>query len=256
MAMSAATLILDCPVCHSDGAETLGVTGAMGNSLASTVVMQCDACETVYLSPMNEVRKPDDVLDDQAYSGAIRRAKQSVASNTRFLVAGADEAELLAMNGDASLDQVLLPLTLEGSVDPVALLEHAERLLDDDGVVDIVVANAGSSCFNFFGGRHWYGYRFPCVRRQFTLKSIETLASRSGLRIFKSGQNASAAMWLKSMRNALEDWDTNSVLAFLLAGPWGVPQLLALLLESIASLRGRASLMYVQLRKNGAGHGD
>jgi hypothetical protein len=146
-------------------------------------------------------------------------------------------------------DRILLPLTLESCQHPAELLDHAAKLLADHGRIETVIGNTTSSCFRVFGGRHWYGYRFPASRQHFGVESMVVLAQKSGLRITKQRSVASPAFWLLSMRNLLKDWGANSATIGIVTGPWLIPWLVASLIEVIALMRGRASILVVCLEK-------
>ena len=247
------TLIICCPTCSSAYGDTLGVTGAMDGSLESTVVMRCDECETVYLTPPPIAKSHVDVLtteQDRVYGPHIRKRKQEVPENTTFLSARISETSILEHKArSATFGRILLPLSLESSADAEALLRHVGSLLDEGGTIDVVIGNADSSCFAAFGGRHWCGYRWPDTSRHYSAKSIGTVASHAGMRVDETKSAASAHAWLNSLRNLLRDWGTNRFVVSVLTGPWLVPWLIASAVEGVALLRGRGAVLIAQLSK-------
>lgn len=251
------TLIMLCPVCESDAAETLGVTGAMDRSPDATVIMQCGDCDTVYLSPPpSSAGSDDDSTLRRVYEPVINDVKQSVPANRTFVSADTTESSILGRSGE-QIDRIALPLTLESSADPKALLEHARGLLADGGQLQIVVGNVGSSCFRAFRGRHWCGYRYPAANQYFALRSIEDAAKRAQLRVSSSRTAASAHAWLLSLRNLLEDWNAPRVVVALLTGRWLIPWAVASLVESVAAMRGRGAVLVAQIESDeGDGHDD
>jgi len=247
-----ATLMIHCPVCGSDGGETLGVTGAVDPALQSAVVMACERCDTVYLSPPPErsASVDADAETDSVYARSIRRLKQGMPANSRVFCAGADPRSLLSRDpGAGRFDRILLPLALESADDPAVMLAHAVSLLEAGGQADVLVGNASSTCFRLFGGRHWYGYRYPRVRQCFRAEGIRVLAARQGLGVSGTRTLFAPGAWLASARNWLRDWGAGRFLTALLTGPWGVPWLVASLIESVALLRGRGSVLVVHLQK-------
>jgi len=247
------TLIIICPICQSDDGDTLGVTGAMDGSLASTVVMQCGSCQSVYLSPPPDRQARDGAHDEtrtRVFDRAIGRLKKNIPTDTTFVSADTSGIALLERDPDAGrFGLILLPLTLESAGAPGELLSHAAKLLDENGRIELVVGNVGSSCFRYYRGRHWCGYRYPRTRQQLSAKGIALLAERAGLRVSEQRSSAAPAAWLISTRNWLEDWGAKRIVVGLLTGPWLVPWLVAALFEGIATLRRRGAVLSLRLEK-------
>ncbi len=246
------TLMIRCPACESDIAETLGVTGPFDQSLKSTVVMRCGDCATVYLSPPPVSDDGDHAAGRaaiNAFDAAIRHQKSRVSAGARFYCTLPEQLEIDCDAVAGHLDHLLLPLSPESSARPEALLRNAALLLDDGGKLDLVLANVDSSCFRTFGGRHWFAYRFPGTRQQFGVCGISRVADKAGFRVAKSTTFAAPAAWLLSTRNWLVDWRASKFTIALLTGRWVVPWIVAWLLERIALLRGRASILVVRLEK-------
>ncbi len=250
----AATLMMLCPVCGSDGGETLGVTGAFGGSLAAAVVMQCEDCGTVYLAPPYEKGQgsADATRDAVAvFERVIDRQKLEVSAGYHFMLAPTDEAELLARCPEGQcFDHILLPLALESSSSPAQLLQRLRRMLKDDGTVDVVVGNVRSSCFEVFGGRHWFAYRFPGSRQHFSIRGIERLAEQAGFKVTGSRTVSAPEAWLQSVRNWLADWRASKLTTKLMTGGWVVPAAVAYLIEAVAAARGKGAILVARLEKN------
>jgi hypothetical protein len=115
--------------------------------------------------------------------------------------------------------------------------------------VDVVVGNADSSCCSFYKGRHWFAYRFPHTRQLFGMHGLRALAEDAGFNVTTQSSVFSANAWLQSARNWLKDWGYNSFVVSVATGRWVVPWLIAALFESVALLRGRASVLVVRLEK-------
>ena len=129
------------------------------------------------------------------------------------------------------------------------MLAHAASLLEAGGQVDVLIGNNNSTCFSIFGGRHWFGYRYPQVRQSFRTEGIGTLAVGRGLQVADSQTLFVPGAWLVSARNWLRDWGAGRFATALVTGPWGVPWVVAALIESVAVLRGRGSVLVVHLQK-------
>ena len=262
------TLMIRCPVCFADAGETLGVTGPMSQpgyasaegraaestqerELAATVVMRCDDCGTVYLSPP-PAHKPGQGNAGHltAYDQAIGQVKRDFPAGSRVLCAEVGDDSFPARVQDSDrFDLVMLPLSLETAPDPGAFLTRAAKFLDHGGCIDLIVGNTESACFAVFGGRHWFGYRFPAARQFFGLEGIQALAIRHGLRVESSRTLSAPNAWLISARNWLRDWGAKGFLTRVVTGRWLIPWLLASLIEGIAGLRGRAAVRVVRLNR-------
>ncbi len=240
-----ATLMLVCPVCGSDAADTIGVTGILADPLSAAVVMRCDDCATAYLSPTPSpsAEPPRKPADAAAVRRLIHRWTNGVQATSRILVI--DDAASAPESG--RYDFILLPRTLESADHPGALLTHARSLLAKGGQVIVNLGNAASSCFTVFGGRHWSGYQDPGVLQQLTPAAMQCLSASAGLRISRLETRFASDCWLRSTRNWLQDWGAGDLLIGLFTGPWIVPQLIAMLLEAQAVARGRGALLGVVL---------
>lgn len=247
------TLVIHCPTCESDYGDTLGVTGSMDGSLSATVVMRCDKCETVYLTPPPTVELRKDKLSpeqEHVYGPHIRNLKQNAPDDKSFLSAKITDAFILNYDPQVSIfGHILLPLSLESSPEPTALLTHVESLLDKNGRVDVVVGNSASSCFAVFGGRHWCGYRWPDTCQHYTAKGIDVISRRAGLRVMNTRAVASPHAWLCSFRNLLQDWGAHGLVVTVLTGRWVFPWLVASAIEGVARLRGKGAVLIAQLSK-------
>ena len=243
--MNDSTLMLDCPVCRSDLAETLGVAGGGPGQPDASVVMCCEECGTVYLTP------PPQGPTNQAALGSsgpptqneLRRLAPGLARDAR--VTRIDAPGDLARTG--SFDLVLLGRALECAQDPGELLRRAAPLLAPTGLIVVVTGNAGSSCFAAFGGRHWHGYQAAGTRQQFTAAGITRLSAASGLRVRRLSTRFAPSAWLDSAKYGLQDWGAGRALTAVLTGPWVVPALVAALFESIAFVRGRGAVLVAGL---------
>jgi hypothetical protein len=226
-------------VCGSDGGDTLGVTGALAETAEASVVMRCDDCRAVYLSPAG----------DAAADGAPREVSAARRLAGRFAGGGVPAERILPVEDGAAMpasgryERVLLLHALESAAEPARLLARAASLLDAGGRVVVVAANAGSSCFAVFGGRHWCGYAPRGTRQQLTAEALNALAGRAGLRIARMATAWQAAAWLQSTERWLRDWGAGKWLIGLATGKWLLPQACAALLETIAVLRGRGALL-------------
>jgi hypothetical protein len=233
------TLLLLCPVCRSDAADTLGVTGKLSDPLDATVVMRCEDCATAYLSPAPS--PPAGPTRQPADAAVIRRLlghwTNGVRAESRILVI--DDAATVPESG--RYDFILLPGSLESADDPSALLGHARSLLVERGEIIVILGNAASSCFTVFGGRHWDGYQNAGVRQQLTPTAMQRLSASAGLRIARLETRFVSGGWLRSTRNWLQDWGAGRALIGLLTGPWILPQFVAMLLEAQAVARGRGA---------------
>ncbi len=239
------TLLLLCPVCGSDAADTLGVTGRLEDPLDATVVMLCDDCGTAYLSPAPSLpaAATDRAADSPEASRQIRRWTKGTKPTSSILVI--DERTPVPETG--RFDVILLPGTLETADDPAVVLGQVRGLLAADGKVMVILNNAGSSCFTLFGGRHWSGYQRPGVRQQLTPAALQRLTKNAGLRTTRLGTRFASEGWLNATRNWLRDWGAGRALTGLLTGPWLLPQLIATLLEVQALARGRGALLTAEL---------
>ncbi len=233
------TLMLLCPVCGSDAADTLGVTGKLSDPLDATVVMRCDDCATAYLSPapLPPAAPARPLADAAATRRLLGHWAKGVGVESRILVI--DDAATVPESGH--YDFILLPGSLESADDPNALLGHVRGLLAERGEIIVTLGNAASSCFTIFGGRHWDGYQNPGVRQQLTPKAMRRLSASAGLRIARLETRFGSRSWLRSTRNWLQDWGAGRALVGLLTGPWVLPQLAAMLLEAQAVARGRGA---------------
>jgi hypothetical protein len=239
------TLMLLCPVCGSDAADTIGVTGKLTDPLIASVVMRCDDCATAYLSPAPS--PPAETAQKSEDSPAVRRLihRWTNAVRTTSTILVIDDAASAPKSG--SYDFILLPGTLECAHHPGALLGHARSLLVKGGKVIVILGNAASSCFTVFGGRHWTGYQNPGVRQQLTPAAMQILSASAGLQIAKLETRFASEDWLRSTRNWLQDWGVGGLLTGLLTGPWILPQLAAMLFEAQAVARGRGASLVAEL---------
>ncbi len=213
------TLLLACPVCQSDLAETLGVAGGGGDGEpGAAVVMCCGECGTVYLTPPGPAA-PDDA-----------------------------PPEFRNPSGDgARYELIVLDLSLERALEPAELLREVARSLSTGGRIVVIADNAKSSCFAAFGGRHWWGYARPGVRQQFAAEGLAHLAAASGLQTRSIATRFSAKAWLESMKRWLRDWGAGAGLTAALTGRWLVPLAIAGAVESLAVLRGRGAVLVVEM---------
>jgi hypothetical protein len=237
------TLILDCPVCRSDAAETLGVAGH--DETDAAVVMSCESCATAYLTPPPRSRS-DGALARRRLSPSMRQLRRWV----RELPADARVVRLetrgeLPNGGD--IDLVVIDGVLECEREPGEFLRAAARLLSARGRILIVAGNAHSSAFAAFGGRHWIGYAASGVRQQFTALALHRLCTPCGLRVRRVSTHFSASAWFDSARSWLRDWGVGDGPSALLAGRWLVPALIAGIVESLAVLRGRGAVLVAEL---------
>ncbi len=239
------TLLLLCPVCGSDAADTLGVSGRLEDPLDATVVMRCDDCGSAYFSPAPTppAAPTNQPADWPEARRRIRRWTKGAKPTSNFFVI--DEGTPIPQTGH--FDQILLPGTLETADDPAALLGQVRGLLAADGKVTVILNNAASSCFSLFGGRHWNGYQRPGVRQQLTPTALRRLSENAGLRTKMLGSRFASQGWLIATRNWLRDWGAGRALTGLLTGPWILPQLIATLLEVQALARGRGALLVAEL---------
>jgi len=265
------TLMLQCPTCGSDAADTLGVTGSIGGLPDATVVMRCEGCSTVYLSPapVENSGSPPGTSTPVPGRRRLDRWTRGLPRAARILCCDCDPgwyraALLQAGNGGSviectdpehrliepgSYDLVLLSHSLESAQDPGTLLKQAAGLLTIHGRIVVVTSNAGSSCFGAFGGRHWSGYRFPWTRQHLTPDALGTLCKIVGLRLAELDTLFVADAWLTSATNWLQDWGANDRVIRLFTGRWLLPLAVASLLESVAVMRGRGSLLVAQLER-------
>lgn len=268
------TLMLRCPTCASDAADTLGVTGSLDGSLDATVVMFCEACSTVYLSPVEvetagsppsipvtalTLRRIDRWARDLPPAARMLCVDRGAAEHLRVLLQAAgqdwiiDGTDLDNRSCVASTTSryhlILLPHSLESARDSNALLGQVANLLTEGGRIVVIVSNAGSSCFAAFGGRHWSGYQFPKTRQHFTPKALHTLGENSGLRVKELETLFALEPWLTSFANWLRDWGASNAAIRLFTGRWVVPQAVTSILEGIAAIRGRGSLLVAQLER-------
>ncbi|MEX0734141.1 MAG: methyltransferase domain-containing protein [Steroidobacteraceae bacterium] len=241
------TLMLRCPICASDEADTLGVTGSDVGSPDATVIMRCEDCSAVYLSPRasGPDRSPLASVDTLFSRSRLRRWSRGLPASAKILCV--TPADCIPESG--GYDLILLSRSLESADDPSALLRQAAGLLAPGGRVVVIGGNAASSCFALFGGRHWNGYQFPQTRLQLTPAALRRASTNAGLRIIKIATESDAQAWLHSTANWLHDWDLSPALVHLLTGRWLLPQAVAALLEGLAAARGRAALLVAQLER-------
>lgn len=239
------TLILDCPVCHADAAETIGVAG--GGDTEASVIMCCEECETVYLTPPPgpSPSRPMPLPERSPTARQLRRWARGLRSDARAI--HVDAAGALPERG--SFELVVLDHALECALEPGALLRSAADLLAAGGRILVVTDNARSSCFAIFGGRHWTGYAPGRARQQLTAVGLERLCAQCGLHARRVSTQYAAQAWLDSARCWLLDWGIGRVPSALLAGRWFVPALLAGMVESLAMLRGRGVVLVAELER-------
>lgn len=273
MSLSAAerlqTLALRCPICASDAADTLGVTGSFRVAADACVVMQCQECTTVYLSPVpvdgpvlppgfpaavltrRRVERWTRGLPPSArilcFDGGIaeRLSSHARTRGRSWVVESADQAS--ASLSAARYDLILLANALEAARDPGRFLRQAASRLADGGRIIAVVHNAGSAAFGSFGGRHWSGYRFPGSRQCFTPAALGRLAGHAGLRLMVGQTLFHPQAWLESTDNWLRDWGTGVGTRRLFTGRWLVPRAISCLVEVVAAMRGRGSMLAARL---------
>jgi hypothetical protein len=248
------TLFICCPICESDAAETLGVTGNVRGELAATVIMCCNQCHCVYLTPRPDAAGSSTTNDSEIDNLVQRKRTQllkAVPTGTTFLNAEEQPAMLMQRDpGKNRFDRILLPHTLESAEAPVALMRHVCALAEAGGKVELLLSKAQSSCFSFFCGRHWYGYRFPHARQMLGIDAVRVLAEHAGFTLQDKRTLFSADAWRISFRNWLSDWGMPPIMIVLLAGRWGGPWIVAALFESVAALRGRAAVLHATLESN------
>ena len=243
--MAAPTLMLVCPVCRSDSADTLGVAGGGEGEPDASVIMRCEACESVYLTPPRSPQSASQERESQRISSASQlrrwtRGRADAARTARITSSG----ELPA---SGSYDCIALDFALERARDPGEMLGAAAKLLSPDGRIFVIAGNARSSCFAVFGGRHWSGYASGGVRQQLTARSITQLCAATNLHASRVSSRFAATAWLDSARSWLRDWGAGSGLAAVLAGRWPVPVIVAGALEAFAVLRGRGTVLVAEL---------
>jgi hypothetical protein len=284
------TLTLQCPVCASDAADTLGVTGGLDGSTDATVVMRCDNCLTVYLTPIPvESAGPSPGLSAGVLTRRrINRWTRGLPSASRILCvdcAAGEFSNLLShvthrdwvientnlesrppragttgvaiqqapakdhAPGFGEYDLILLLHSLEAAYEPNALLGRAASLLADGGRVVAIGSNADSWCFAAFGGRHWCGYQFPRTRQHLTPRAIRKLGDNVGLRIKALDTLSDPDAWLMSLARWLRDWGANKGAISLFTGRWLVPQIMTSILEGLATMRGRGSMLVVEMQR-------
>lgn len=241
------TLMLRCPVCASDAADTLGVTGSLGGSLDATVVMRCEDCTAVYLSPATSgpAATPPASADIPFTPRRLRRWARGLPAGAKIL--RADATARLPESG--TYDLILLSRSLESADDPGARLRQAAGLLAPAGRVVVFAGNAASSCFAVFGGRHWNGYQLPQTRQQFTPEALRRLCANAGLRVAMQTTASAADAWLHSTANWLRDWSARPALVRLFTGRWLLPRAVAALLDGLAVARGRGALLVARLER-------
>ena len=243
--MAAATLMLDCPVCRSDSADTLGVAGGGEGEPDAAVVMRCEECESVYLTPPRGPQPGGQGREPQRISSARQLRRW-----TRGFADAANMARITSsgeLPAGGSYDFIALDFALECALDPGKLLSAAAKLLSAEGRIFVIADNARSSCFTVFGGRHWSGYASGCVRQQLTARSIARLCATSSLHASRVSSRFAAAAWLDSASSWLRDWGAGSGLTAVLAGRWPVPMIVAGALEAFAVFRGRGAVLVAEL---------
>ena len=244
-AMADPTLILDCPVCRSDSADTLGVAGGGEGEPDAAVVMRCEECESVYLTPPRKPQPGGHGREPQRLSSARQLRRW-----TRGLADAAGMARITssgALPAGGSYDLIALDFALESALNPGELLSAVAKLLSAKGRIFVIADNARSSCFTVFGGRHWSGYASGSVRQQLTDRSIARLCAQSSLHASRVSSRFAAAAWLDSARSWLRDWGAGSGLAAVLAGRWPVPVIVAGAFEAFAVFRGRGTVLVAEL---------
>ncbi len=247
------TLIILCPICGSDSGDTLGVTGLFDREKDSTVVLQCAECSTVYLSPMPRAESTSGSIAGNLPSNMLRTLEglqRKIAADGKCLCADVDDNQILGRDPRKGLYKiVLLTLTTESAADPIALLQRAAALLDRGGQLYAVVSNTDSFCFKFYGGRHWFGYRFPDARQFLGQKALDVLARAAGLRIKHAKSVSAANGWLISTNNWLTDWGAHPVVVKIVTGRWLLPWLVAAMIEFFASINGNGCVLVVEMEK-------
>lgn len=210
---SAECLILKCPVCNSDVAETLGVTGRqVGDGEREHVVLLCLACGTAYLEPP---------ADEGSRRGPASASKKDLLHRGN---ASHPSAE--------SLRDVLSSPT-----------NDAPRQV-------IYSPNVDSSAFHAFGGRHWIFYEPSQYSEYYGFNGISRLVESSGARLARYETIYAPSVWTQSLQCRMRDWGVHWSIKFLLTGPWLVPQAVAGLLEVIAQFRGRGAMMRFEVEKS------
>ena len=109
---------------------------------------------------------------------------------------------------DRFFDVITLRAVLEHVHHPVAVLQEVRRILQDQGMVYIVVPNIASLNFRIFG-RFWYGLEAPRHLYAYSPQVMDRLAERTGFRIlsrrFRSstlGLRASLQYWYDEQKGS------------------------------------------------------
>lgn len=262
----AGTLLLWCPICGSDLGETEGLTGPMDGSVEGVVIMRCGNCSSVYLSPSRNMLggTPPSPSKSVLSTKRIRQWARGLPSNARILCLDCESEQQLdafrhvggsswvldGSEGDVGdYDLIVLPHSLESAQRPEEFLRHIRSLLSPGGRVIVMVSNLDSSLYRVFGGRHWCGYDFPRTRQHFNANSLDRLCGNADLSIRKVTTLPVSRCWLSSTKNWLRDWKVAEGWVQFVTGLWLVPQALASVIEGIAQMRGRGSLLVAELER-------
>lgn len=283
------TLLPLCPLCGSDDAEPEGVTGRFDGPAHASLILRCGDCTAVYLNPAPpESGTPPPPLPLRVFSRRrVRAWTQGLPCDARILsvdcaggqhlkalacrrgwvVEGTEQdAEAAARAKAVGLNVshgtladlkpqhngyhlVLLPHTLEATATPLALLMAVRSLLLPGGRAIIIVSNLESPSFRLFGGRHWDGYHYPRTRQYFNPTTIRDLSNRAGFNVQSIKTMFAPDVWRTSMRNLLIDWQAPGGLTGVLSSRYVIPLMAATVIEGIACMLRRGSLLIATLEK-------
>ena len=178
-----------------------------------------------------------------------RAAEAARAKGHQVWLGGVEDA-LRVIPTEERFDLIVLAHTLEHTVEPLAALQRAARLLEPDGVLLVSTPNLDSAQIDRFGPT-WAHWHPPFHRFLFSARTIERLAAASGLRCVRTRSWSHPYWsWLSLRLNAL---------GLMGAVPHGLPpdpatrgaaETAALAARLFQNWRGRGDYLYAVLKPN------
>ena len=99
--------------------------------------------------------------------------------------------------GDHSFDRIMMQDSFEHVTDPLEVLVSARRLLKPSGIIEMSIPTYPNIAFDLFGP-HWYQIDAPRHITIPSLKGLNYLADKAGLRVLKTVYDADYSQILRS----------------------------------------------------------
>lgn len=155
-----------------------------------------------------------------------------------------------AYSTDRKFDVILLLNIIEHVQDPKALLEKADRLLGDNGVIIIKTPNNDSLDARLFRRRYWGGLHCPRHWILFSDRSIKQMIDRTGLRLRTLKFTQGAPFWTWSIIQLFRKKDIHQKKEPLIEHPlFGPLSIVFAAIDIVRSLFFKTSQMFIVLSK-------